>query len=372
MIYHKKINSFFEAQLYLSKRFANERTSREIEINRHKKDCTSNYDFTYIEKVAALEHELDERFEITELMAHYFKPLKLKEQREGDPISIGAMLLAPPFMLTEDSSIDRLIEETASKDQVDNITHYYTSSLMPFGLCGDNKYTLTDFMQTTNELLAVPEDKWALVDAAANPVEHLKKLKPLVDAVADFIQERSEQFEPLIKHIEDFFISDEETKAFLLSQFSITDEEFEKMNVFPSLFLFREMIIRIYDYSEYELRFGCYMDVNLRFRRMSFDPETHLSLLKVITDNTRFRVLRELCNQSSYGLELAEKYGITRNAMYYHLEKLAECGLVEVSFEERRMLHTMDKRAVYEKLTALRDYLVDGWKPEDEESKKGE
>ena len=85
----------------------------------------------------------------------------------------------------------------------------------------------------------------------------------------------------------------------------------------------------------------------------------------MLADNTRFNVLHELCDSSSYGLVLAEKFDVTRNAMYYQLEKLVGYGLLSLEFDERRLMYTMNKKAVFEKLTALRDYLVNGWKPED-------
>lgn len=365
MNYHASIIPFIEAQLYLSKRFASERTSKEIKDNRYKKDCLPNYDFSYIEKIAVLERDLDEHFPVTDLMRYYFQPLKLKEQREGDPLSIGGMLLYHLSMPTDDCSIDTLIEQYRSKSQQETITFFYKSYLMPFGLSGESRYTISDFMQTTNDLLIDSEEKWAFVDAAANPVEHLIKLRPLVTEVTEFIRERSAEFDPLIAHIGEFFESANESLDFYISQLRFTHEQFDKMNIFPSLFLFRESIAVIYEDVDYELLFGSFVDVFAHYRRLNRDPETLLALLKVITDSTRFKVLHELCDKSSYGLELAEKYGITRNAMYYHLEKLSDCGLVETAFNDRRMLHTMDKRAVFEKLTALRDYLVNGWKPED-------
>ena len=41
--------------------------------------------------------------------------------------------------------------------------------------------------------------------------------------------------------------------------------------------------------------------------------------------------------------------------------------MIELRSSEYRMLYTMNKRNVYDKLNSLRDYLLNGWKPEDDE-----
>ena len=53
--------------------------------------------------------------------------------------------------------------------------------------------------------------------------------------------------------------------------------------------------------------------------------------------------------------------------MYYHIEKLMSIGLVDCKVTEYKMLYTMNKLNVYNQLTAFRDALLQGWKPDDEE-----
>lgn len=366
MKYFAEIIPYNEARLYLSKRFSRERTSQEIEKNRFKKDSVPNYDFTCIEKIAQLERDLDREFEVTELMKRYFKPLKLREERPSDPISIGAMLLNSPQMLTEEATIDTVIEYFRENTLDDNMPHFFKSYLLPIGVGDDNKHTLNDFMQLTNELLADSEEKWAFVDAAMNPIEHLQKLKPLVSAVTEFIRKRCAEFGPLVKHIGEYIASKADRDELFVDMIHFSEEEMDTSVVFPSLFLFSEVIFTHYsNRADQVITLGCYIDVLVKYRKQSLDPEAHISLLKVLADNMRFNVLHGLCDNSSYGLVLADEFGVTRNAMYYQLEKLVGYGLLSVEYDERRLMYTMNKKAVFEKLTALRDYLVNGWKPED-------
>ena len=367
MRFHPCIIPYYEARYYLAQRFLNERMSQKIENNRYIMEAVPNCDFTLFERIAALEKELDERFEVTELMTRFFKPLKLKEDREGMPISIGDMLLTQPVMLYDGISMDAVIEKYRANSQTHNLTNFYTY-LYPFGFCDGAEYALPEFMQAANELLADPEEKWALVDAAANPVEHLTALKPLVDAVAEYIGERSELFEPIVGLVGEFVASEEDIDEFFVSRMRFEKSAVDRMIAFPCMFKFEDLNITGYEGNDdFEVTLGCFYFASARYAKLSRDPETHIALLKILADSTRFKVLHELCDQSSYGLELAEKYGITRNAMYYQLDQLLGYCLVKTEYEGRRMLHTMDKRTVYKKLTALRDYLLNGWRPEDGE-----
>ena len=87
----------------------------------------------------------------------------------------------------------------------------------------------------------------------------------------------------------------------------------------------------------------------------------------MLSDRNRFKILHELCGRESYGQELADKFGGARSGIYYHLEKLLGYGLSDVRMTEYRTLYKMNRQNVYDNLTALRDYLVDGWKPENAE-----
>ena len=113
--------------------------------------------------------------------------------------------------------------------------------------------------------------------------------------------------------------------------------------------------------------FVCYGIAEKRYDAQNADA--FLFTLKLISDPTRFQMLRELCDNHSYGQELAQSFTCTRSAMYYHLEKLMDNGLIDQEITGYRMLYTLNKQNVYDKFNAMRDYILKGWKPEDDEKK---
>ena len=102
------------------------------------------------------------------------------------------------------------------------------------------------------------------------------------------------------------------------------------------------------------------------------NTKAFIDVLKLISDETRFKALHHMRNRYSYGQELADMLKCTRNTMYYHLDRLHGNGLIDIKVTDYRAFYRMNKKNVYEKLTALRDYLTDGWQPGDDEGQEDE
>lgn len=373
MKYSTDINPFFETFIYLSQRFTAERTSTCIDSCRPSETVMPNSNWVCFEHIADIEHELDMAFKPDELMKHYFTPLQTHEERPGDfALTLGGILLAQPQNLSEPLSYDALARFFQSVSSEVILSHFCDVALNPFFVepcegCRD----LSKFMEMIDAVLVQPQDKWNLVDVAANPVRHLEKLRTLVDAVSDFIEQRSKDFAALIEAERDAFCSDGSImEMFHMMGFDLPPEKVEKITIYPSLLSFNQVAATSLINGDIHIYMGIFGHKMLELRKNEDNTEIHLNLLKLLSDGTRFKALHEMCDNYSYGQELAEKLGGSRNAMYYHLEKLMGYGLIVLKVTDYRMLYTMNKQYVYEKLTALRDFLVNGWSPAREESLK--
>ena len=61
-----------------------------------------------------------------------------------------------------------------------------------------------------------------------------------------------------------------------------------------------------------------------------------MALGKAIGDETRFQVLRPLRDGPRTGTELADRLGIPRTSLHYHLSLLRAAGLVEIALDDAR------------------------------------
>lgn len=384
---HYDIIPLYEARIYLSDRFSKNRVRERLADIQKKSASMNNEYYALLERISAFQDELDELFKPDEVMLKYFTPIELNRNvSDALTITIGGMLLALPGDLQAPFGFDNLIETYMQWPHDFLIEHFYTNSLSPFFADRDEDKGMLGFVAAADKILAKPEEKWALVDAISNPFPHLEKLRNLVCAVANEIERISLSIKDELKRAIEEIKGFGDPSAILnnLLRMNMQDSEIKWTEYYQSIFAFNRVCFAPsthYFTSTIEhggketplgdpnvlLIVGVYIAALVRKNAKIDGPSSHLYLLKLISDPMRFNVLCDMCDHYTYGLELAEKYKTTRSAMYYHLEKLVSNGLIDLKSSEYRMLYTMNKRNVYSKLNALRDYLTNGWKPEDEE-----
>lgn len=72
------------------------------------------------------------------------------------------------------------------------------------------------------------------------------------------------------------------------------------------------------------------------------DLARQVSLLKVIADETRLRILGLLSGQDHTGKELAELLGLTPPTVSHHMRKLSDAGIVTATADAQRMIYSLN------------------------------
>ena len=381
MNYYHEIIPLFEAFVYLSERFSESRTSDRIRSFEPRKQEISVERWTYFQKIIELQNELDELIATGELIEHYFTPLKTKTELPAyRTITLGGLLLQIPAKMQPPFDFDQLLSYYKTADQKDLLVLFYSSTLSPFFNDTNNfdSISMSTIVAAANDIIIDTEDKWALIDCITNPCEHLERLRPVVEKVMDHIRIRSNAFSGFIAEQMDGVCGKDRfirNMSELMST-ELKQKDIANASVYASLFLFNAYKV---DYEAankknsiefYRFIIGIYYNTLLELRRQSGNPGVHIQLLKMLSDSTRFSILHDLCNRQSYGQELADKYGGARSAIYYHLDKLLSYNLIDLEMTEYRNLYTMNKQNVYDRMNAVRDYLLDGWKPEPKQEKE--
>ena len=363
MEYIKEINPFFEACVYLSQRLTHGRTSDRIQETKQYHSNIPNEYWMYCERIAELERMLDTEFEPDELMNEYFFPLNTKDIVEDrDAISIGSLLLRIPVDGPVPRSIDEVIEYYRNADTASRFIQF-GRTLKPFIENTDDISNLSGLVAAIDGIIVSPEDKWRIIDAVTDPADHIEKMRPLICAVAERIEEAAKEFAELLDECYRLICnSDKKTmdRLFIFDDM----ESYGSITVMPSLLFFNIYSPVQYQKNRLLIILGVFVYRAFIPKEDSAALDQLLFVIKTLSDLTRLRVLHDLCDSYSYGQKLAEQYNSTPNALYYHLDKLLSCGLVEVRETEYRTLYTMNKYAVYDNLTNLRDYLLNGWLPE--------
>lgn len=80
--------------------------------------------------------------------------------------------------------------------------------------------------------------------------------------------------------------------------------------------------------------------------------------LKVVSDETRMGILKELSIKASYGQELAGKLKLTPATIKHHLTLLEEAKLVTISKTEHKVYYALNKQIVSQCFDDIKNYLV--------------
>lgn len=85
------------------------------------------------------------------------------------------------------------------------------------------------------------------------------------------------------------------------------------------------------------------------------DEETVINILKNLSDKTRFRILNLLKDNELYGLEIAEKVGITMATVSYHMNYLLASNLVKLEKVGQKGYYILRKDALKKSIQYLND-----------------
>lgn len=69
-------------------------------------------------------------------------------------------------------------------------------------------------------------------------------------------------------------------------------------------------------------------------------------IYRLLGDNTRFDILCYLRGRTAYVQELSSRFSLSRNTIHHHMNKLADCGLVQCTIRGNRTFYTLDEEMV--------------------------
>ena len=360
----KKINCVFEAAEYLCRRGSGKSIC--TKLFEAKRDCgnMTNIPLALFEGAEKLEAILDERVPKNETTELYFSPLYPDVTGTGDVISLGRLLLSCPDEAPNDYTIDDLINfyEKASLD--DRVQKYV--AVMTVG-CGTGQacsaHNMEEYVKEISEFFSDAETKWNLIDIVVNPIPHIKRIMPLIQTTAQLIAENEPLYADIVCCTER--VCSQGNIIERLKEMNIVlPKDIDDVVVYPSLFLFNAVFVAFPQEGPIRVYFGVFVDYVFKIRNMKNSAQVYAGTMKVLSDKNRLETLRALRDSVSYGQELAERFDITRNAMYYHLDKLVQLGFVDCTITDYKTFYTMNKANVYSFIERVRQFLLGDWKPQ--------
>ncbi|MDQ0158094.1 ArsR/SmtB family transcription factor [Alkalibacillus salilacus] len=200
--------------------------------------------------------------------------------------------------------------------------------------------------------LAVPEqEKWKLLYFVSNPEELKQRLVSLLNNMWSYYEEHQSMIETLGHEAEETFQS-EEYQQFamdLAEQYVVNTGDPKQLIAMPSYssnlgFSVMEgdgVILLTVGMARYQM-----------IRKFHNDKEV-LELLKLLTDERRFQMLRLLKKRPHYGYEIAQALGVSNSTVSHHLALLLNQGFVKSDRDENKVYYTLNQAELKQVIEAL-------------------
>ncbi|GAA0466783.1 metalloregulator ArsR/SmtB family transcription factor [Alkalibacillus silvisoli] len=199
-------------------------------------------------------------------------------------------------------------------------------------------------MERIKHLTIPEEEKWKMIYFAHHPNEVKQRLSLLLKQMYErnYMNDEKQVLQELEQSID--VLKQNEYQSFIheLASQHTTWNDRKRLIVVPSYSLNVGFIS--HDEADFNLLIVGLKRFNV-IRKMRDDKEV-LELLKILTDERRFNMLRLLKRRAHYGYEIAQSLGISNSTVSHHLAILLNHGFVQSSRDENKVYYSINQGEV--------------------------
>lgn len=270
----------------------------------------------------------------------FFKPLVVLENMKTRLNLAGIVILLKRedgIRLLLDDLEDLWQEEFKTVDEMS----FYMQSNPSIDL--EFKYAITFALQHSKVLYEQYETYTSKFDLYEDEI--IKLSKPLIDN--------------LEKKVDDQYVHD------LFEYLNMDIGSFSILDIYPTLVLSNglQTLARIDDPINarvFTVRWGCFVtDELIQDADHKKKEERFLEIAKIISDKTKFDILKFCLTHERYGTEIAEYIGISGATVSHHMSILTSSNYVTVRLDKKKIFYKTNKDKVLEYINYINDIFVE-------------
>lgn len=210
-----------------------------------------------------------------------------------------------------------------------------------------------DLLDQLDQIAIEEQYRWKIYKILQRYPQAFQELRQLLEPVAHRMEAALQEFLPLVQpeyvHWQDYF----DTHSFqdLLEQITNQTLPADELDLCINLSILAGSDV-IYTYGTLEgkncrqIYIGLLVNEDFRLNRVQMTDESICELLKVISDRSKFEILRRISRASSYCQELAREMNLTTATISRHMSLLLDAGLVHARRGENRIYYDLDRDAI--------------------------
>ncbi|MBR3383258.1 MAG: winged helix-turn-helix transcriptional regulator [Clostridia bacterium] len=176
--------------------------------------------------------------------------------------------------------------------------------------------------------------------------EHLFRLAEILRPAADAIAGAAGLYTGALLKLRRLLGADGGVREYLASMHGFDIGEVS--SVFPRFSLMAPQTVMIREglFDGMDVYVGVCVEELAALAAPGTESERMVSVFKLLSDETRLRMLRAVVMKPMYGLELAETFSVTAPTVSYHMTKLVMSGLVDSYFEDGKGYFRANRQAL--------------------------
>lgn len=215
------------------------------------------------------------------------------------------------------------------------------------------------------------DDKWRMIEVSADVRYHFLHLLELMEPGIRILQDEIEKYQDILTAFQDYvqtIVKKEQAlghpiaiQTFCYDAYFAQDQRQEDITIIPSIaelnaigWLKRSLIEA--DSSIYII--GVLMDDSYHRDKHLSAKEDLLQGLKILSDNSKFEILKELRKHTMYGQEIADKLKLSKATVSHHMNALSSANFITIREEKKKIYYTMNEDYIRNMLSRIEEELL--------------
>lgn len=222
-----------------------------------------------------------------------------------------------------------------------------------------------DFVEQIDSLQYPEEFRWRLFKLVSNPEIYLDELTDFIRPIAERLSVQLERslirmgavYECWRKYFEEHSCAD-----FALT-FCHVDTEFpedQDMHVYVNFMNATSVLseMEINQTPSWYVHIGCLLDADVSYSSKNLMIDEICDTLRVLSDKSKFLILKTINDSPAYGTELADRMGLTNATISRHMNTLYNAGFITAEKENAKVYYRTNKEHLMKFLSSLCDELL--------------
>jgi DNA-binding transcriptional ArsR family regulator len=254
-----------------------------------------------------------------------------------------------------------------SREEVIKGFDYILSQYISMGKSGDESKveTFEDLMRIMDKSALTAEEKWKIIQAFIDRSSYLDEVCMILDKTIQLLKECQTDINELEQEYYDYWSDYTKDTDILkvLQEYTniIWQYNAEGTYILPSIFSPQTISFNINDEEEKKpdlIRLGVILDSNFTFKHSEVDSEKLNTALKLLSDKSKFEILKLIKDKPAYGFEIANTLNLSTSTISYHMNSLIMANLIKIEKDANKIYYTMNKEMVNRFLEDIRTLLL--------------